>query len=71
MRFGLIFVCMAGMAEVGGYDPDEVLSRAILKVQASVQSLPNYTCVETVSRDYFEPAATTLPRVCSVLMEQR
>src|ERR1035437_483381 len=70
MRYAPIFIWMAGMAALG-YDPDDVLSRATLKVLASVKSVPHYTCVETVSRNYFEPAAVTLPRDCPVLMEQR
>ena len=61
-----------GFAATGAdYDPVEVLRRATQKVLASARSIPNYTCVETVSRDYFEPVAATLPRACSVLLEQR
>jgi hypothetical protein len=40
-------------------------------VLASAREIPNYTCVETVSRDYLEPAAVALPRACSVLLAQR
>jgi hypothetical protein len=52
-------------------DPAEVLQRVIAKVVARDATLPNYTCVETVERDYFKPMASTLPRSCSVLMELR
>jgi hypothetical protein len=33
--------------------------------------VPNYTCVETVTRNYFEPAGISLPRACGVILEQR
>lgn len=72
MRYALLFTCAIGFAATGAeYDPVEVLTRATQKVLASARSIPNYTCVETVRRDYFGPAAATLPRECSVLLEQR
>ena len=48
-----------------------VLKRAAANVVANYRSIQNYTCVETVQRDYYRPAASTLPRACSVLLEQR
>ncbi len=71
MRDALIFACAIGLAAGAEYDPTEVLRRATEKALASAKTIPNYTCVETVSRDYFEPAAVSLPRACSVLLEQR
>jgi len=53
------------------YDPAEVLRRATEKIMANESRLPNYTCVETVTRDFFRAAATTVPRECSVLMKQK
>jgi hypothetical protein len=70
MRYALIFT-WAVLAFGAEYDPLEVLRRATGKVLASAKEIPNYTCVETVSRDYLEPAAASLPRACSVLLEQR
>jgi hypothetical protein len=71
MRDALMFACAIGLAAGAEYDPTEVLMRATQKALASTQEIPNYTCVETVNRDYFEPAAVSLPRACSVLLEQR
>ena len=71
MRYALIFACAIGLAAGAEYDPTEVLRRATEKALASAKEIPNYTCVETVSRDYLEPAAVSLPRACSVLLEQR
>ena len=52
-------------------DPIQVLRRATQQVIASLREMPNCTCVEDVTRDYYEPAASTLPRACPVLLEQR
>lgn len=49
----------------------EVLKRAAAKVLANYRSIRNYTCVETVQRDYYRPTASTLPRSCPLLLEQR
>jgi hypothetical protein len=71
MRHALILFWAAGLALGAEYDAREVLRRATEKVLASAREIPNYTCVETVSRDYLEPAAVSLPRACSVLLAQR
>jgi hypothetical protein len=72
MRYFLLITGSIGFAATGAeHDPVDVLTRATAKVLASAKSIPNYTCVETVRRDYFEPAAATIPRACSVLLEQR
>ncbi len=71
MRYALIFAWAIGTARGTAYDPDEVLRKATQKVLASAREIPNYTCVETVSRDYFAPVAALLPRACAVLLEQR
>jgi hypothetical protein len=71
MRRTLIFVWAFGIAAGADYDPVEVLKRVAQNARASADHAPNYTCVETVTRDYYRPAAATLPRACDVLMEQR
>lgn len=71
MRYALIFTWAVGIAVGAEYDPTEVLRRATGRVLSSAKEIPNYTCVETVSRDYLVPAAASLPRACSVLLEQR
>ncbi len=71
MRCALIFAWAAGLAVGAAYDPAEVLERARQKVLAGAKDTPNYTCVETVTREYFKPVAATLPRACAVLLEQR
>ena len=71
MRLGLIFIWLLARAMGADYDPNEVIARAKAKVLENVRSVPNYTCVETVSREYFEPLGATLPRACEILLEQR
>jgi len=62
---------MAGLAL--GTDPEsvELLKRVTAKVAANSTSIRNYTCVETVRRDHYQPQASTLPRACPVLLELR
>jgi len=77
MRAGLeitigraLFVAVTvGLAGAAQYDPAEVLKRVTAKVLASCRNVPNYTCVQTVTRDYYRPAAAQLPRSCDVLMQ--
>lgn len=52
-------------------DPDAVIKRATETVVASAARIPSYTCVETIAREYYWPAAATLPRSCPVLMRER
>ncbi|MCU1236412.1 MAG: hypothetical protein JWP63_4379, partial [Candidatus Solibacter sp.] len=70
MRCALIFV-WAAAAFAAEYDSSDVLKRAIQKVLDSARTIPNYTCVETVTRDYLEPRAYSLPRACPVLLKLR
>jgi hypothetical protein len=39
-------------------DPQGVLVRVAAKIAVSRKRIPNFTCVETVTRDYHQPAAT-------------
>jgi hypothetical protein len=52
-------------------DPQLVLRRAIDDVRLTTNRIPNYTCVETVERNYYAPLANNLPRACRVILEQR
>ncbi len=54
-------------------DPEveALFKQARAKVLDNAQRMPRYTCVETVTRVYLEPAAAALPRDCTVLLEQR
>lgn len=61
----------AWLATAAEHDPAEVLKRVTAKVVAAGKLIPNYTCVETVNRDSFLPAAASLPRACPVVLEQR
>jgi hypothetical protein len=52
-------------------DPAQVLADAQAKVAARAATIPNYTCVETVDRNFYRPIGATLPRACSTWMAQR
>jgi hypothetical protein len=53
-----------------GRDPNELLDQARAKLQALTRRLANYTCIETVDRQYFQPitkdrpVAEATPRSC-------
>jgi hypothetical protein len=59
-----------GMAHAAD-DPLAALDRATNIVLATTRKIPNYTCVETVERNYYNPLASNLRRACSVILEQR
>jgi hypothetical protein len=71
MRYALVFVWAVRLAAATEHDPVEVLKLVTRKVLAGTKDIPNFTCVETVTRDFFRPAAATIPRACDVLLEQR
>ena len=71
MRYLLILAFFLRLAAGTEHDPAEVLSRAARKVAATTRHIPNYTCVETVSRQYFRPAANTHPRGCEAVLQAR
>ena len=48
-------------------DPAEVLKRAAAKVLSSSRHIPNYTCVQTVNRNYFRAAQSSNPCAASPL----
>ena len=50
---------------------DETILRVTERMLANAARMPSYTCVETVARDYYWPAASTLTRACPILMELR
>jgi hypothetical protein len=69
-RYGLMLMCAALAAGQSRSDPSEVLNRVILKVRENSRRIPNYACVETVTRDYYTPLAQT-PRACDVVLAGR
>ena len=52
-------------------DATALLKRAVHNVTLSESGIQNYTCIETVGRDYYTPRASTLPRACSAVLQQR
>lgn len=49
----------------------DLIARAAARVAVNRHSVRRYACVETIRRDFFRPVASTLPRSCSALLEQR
>ena len=65
----LVVACLSlGASE---RNSEEVIKRVTERVVDSAERIPNYTCVETIVREYYTPTAATLPRSCPVLMKER
>ena len=58
-----MLLCSLRLTLAAEPDPAEVLQRATAKVLLTGQRIPNYTCVQTVNRNYLR-AAKTQPGVC-------
>ena len=71
MRYALILAIPAPLAATEQDDAQAVLERATAKVLDSNRRVPNYTCVETVSRQCFRPVAVQLPHACQAILEIR
>lgn len=56
---------------VGDEDPVEILVRLRDQVLAHGALIPNHTCVETVQRDRYEPAAGRLAKSCDAIVARR
>ncbi len=74
MRWGVVFVCAAAAAVAADDNPAKALHRVAIKQLVRAAKLPNYTCVETVTRDYYHPKparaaanAGTSAGACSLL----
>jgi hypothetical protein len=63
----LAWCLAAGAAE---RDPNEVMKRVTERVLASSARIPSYTCVETVTREYYKLTSAKLPRSCPVLLDR-
>jgi hypothetical protein len=60
--YAAVLACSVAVCCSAGGNPAEVLNRITVKVVRREAALPNYTCVETVTRDYYDlkrPAATS------------
>ena len=53
------------VAQAAERDPALVLQRAAIKVRVRAAALPNYTCVETVTRDYYRPRTVVQAPSCA------
>src|SRR3954469_23737367 len=53
------------------YDPTEVLIRLRDRVLAHGEQAPNQTCVETITRDRYEPATQPAPTSCDAIVARR
>jgi hypothetical protein len=55
----------------GNEDPVDVLMRLRDQVLEHGERIPNYTCVESMQRDRYEPVAGRAPKSCDTLLARR
>ena len=75
VKFRLALLLLAWTASpavsAGRETPADLIKRVTAKVTANTAQMQNYMCVETITRDYYRPAASTLDRSCSTLIASR
>jgi len=71
MRLLIVLAWAHAVAVAVETDPAAVLLRVTIKERVRASSLPNYTCVETVNRDYYKPKAAPPEHSCSMILEQK
>ncbi len=71
MRLLLIFISTLLTVTAADRDPAKVLQRASIKARVRAATLPNYTCVQTVTRDYYKPASIPAVRSCAAILKAR
>jgi hypothetical protein len=71
LRCAAMLVCAATVTTAAESDPAKLLQRVAIKVRVLSATLPNYTCVETVNRNYYKPKAAAHAPSCAVVLEQR
>lgn len=69
MRTGLLFLVTLAAQAQAPPDPTDVLARARDIVLSRVDRLPNYTCVQTINRNYFRPGVE--PGSCDKMIGER
>jgi len=71
MAFGLAL--LLGIAGLAGADraPDEVIARLRARILDEAARIPNYTCVQTVDRQFYGAASPRPPLSCAALSVER
>jgi hypothetical protein len=70
-RQALTLLAWSITAAAADRDPALVLQRVAIKQRVRAASLPNYTCVETVTRDYYKSKSVAPKRTCADVLEER
>ena len=68
---GSLILAFAATLALAEDDPAKVLERARIKQLVRAAKLPNYTCVETLTRDYYRSKLANSARSCAVVLEQQ
>jgi hypothetical protein len=71
MALGLLLVLGAAGLAAAESSPDEALARLRARVLDEAARVPNYTCVQTIDRQFFATTATRAPASCAGLGVER
>ena len=66
-----IFLCLAVVCPAADGDPDAILARLRERMNDALQHITNYTCIQTVSREYFRPNLVHSPESCGELYSSK
>lgn len=67
MRRVVLFFSLAGLCPAADVRADAILARVHDRIIGELQHITNYTCVQTVSREYFRPNLALPPESCDAL----
>jgi len=65
MLHRVLLLGLAGLCLSAQNDPQQVLSRLRDRITGDLRRIPNYTCVESVRREYFRPSVTPAVASCA------
>ena len=71
MRCAALLLGLAVVCPAADGDQDLVLARVKEGVSASLGRMPNYTCVETITRKYFRPSVAQPAQSCRGLADRK
>ena len=71
MRAWFVLSLALRPAAAEDFDPMEVLIRLRDRVVEHGERVPNHTCVETITRDRYEPTIQPVPKSCDDIVARR
>jgi hypothetical protein len=70
-RVAILLAAGLGVCLAADPNPTAVLAQVRDRIVASLRRMPNYTCVETITREYYKPNTVQPPKSCDELSAQK